>query len=38
MQCRLFDSLVSPTLSYASEVWAVDHKLGEAAEKLIWHF
>ena len=34
MQCRLFNSLVLPILSYASEVWAVDPKLGEAAEKL----
>ena len=32
MQCRLFNSLV--LLSYASEVRAVDPKLGEDAEKL----
>ena len=29
-----FNSLVLPILSCASEVWAVEPKLGEAAEKL----
>ena len=33
-RCKLFDSLVLPILSYASEVWGVDEKLGEAAELL----
>ena len=32
--CKLFDSLVLPILSYASEVWAVDGKVGESAEQL----
>ena len=34
MQCKLFDSLVKPILSYASEVCAVDLKAGASAEKL----
>ena len=34
LQCRLFNSLMLPMLSYASEVWAVDPKLDDAAEKL----
>jgi len=29
-----FDSLVLPVLSYASEVWGVDEKIGDAAELL----
>ncbi len=33
LRCKLFDSLL-PILSYASEVWAVDDKLGDAAELL----
>ena len=33
-RCQLFDSLVLPILSYASEVWAVDAKVGDAAEQL----
>ena len=33
-RCNLFDTLVLPILSYASEVWAVDEGLGEAAEQL----
>ena len=32
--CKLFDSLVLPILSYASEVWGVDEKIGDAAELL----
>ena len=36
--CKLFDSLVLPILSYASEVWAVDKKVGESAEQLHWQF
>ena len=34
LQCKLFDSLVKPILSYASEVWAVDPKVGASTEKL----
>ena len=36
MQCKLFDTLVLPILSYAKpcEVWAVDPNVGEAAEVL----
>ena len=36
--CKLFDSLVLPILSYASEVWAVHDKIGDAAELLHRHF
>ena len=31
-QCKLFDTLVLPILSYGSEVWATDPKIGAAAE------
>ena len=34
MQCQLFDALVLPILSYACEVWAVDEKVGDVAERL----
>ena len=34
MQCKLFDTLVLPILSYACEVWAVTPNVGEAAEVL----
>ena len=34
LRCKLFDSLVLPILSYASEVWGVDEKIGDAAELL----
>ena len=34
LRCKLFDSLVLPILSYASQVWAVDEKIGDAAELL----
>ena len=34
MQCKLFDILVSPILSYACEVWAVNPSVDEAAEVL----
>ena len=34
MQCKLFDTLVLPILSYACEVWAVNPKVGEAVEVL----
>ena len=34
LRCKLFDSLLLPILSYASEVWAVDEKIGDAAELL----
>ena len=34
MQCKLFDTLVLPILSYACEVWAVSPNVGEAAEVL----
>ena len=37
-RCKLIDSLVLPILSYASEVWAVDKKVGESAEQLHWQF
>ncbi|KAL3132548.1 hypothetical protein ABBQ32_14236 [Trebouxia sp. C0010 RCD-2024] len=33
-RCNLFDNLVLPILSYASEVWAVDEGVGKAAEQL----
>ena len=33
-RCKLFDSLVLPILSYASEVWAVDEEVGKSAEQL----
>ena len=36
--CRLFDSLVLPILSYASEVWAVDEEVGKSAEQLLDNF
>ena len=32
MQCKLFDTLVLPILSYSCEVWAVYTNVGEAAE------
>ena len=32
--CKLFDSLVLPLLSYASEVWVVDEEVGKSAEQL----
>ena len=38
LRCKLFDSLVLPILSYASEVWAVDDKIGDTAELLHRHF
>lgn len=34
LQCKLFDSLVLPILSYAVEVWGVKRSFGEAAEVL----
>ncbi len=34
LRCKLFDSLVLPILSYASEVWGVAEKIGDAAELL----
>ena len=34
LQCKLFDSLVKPILSYSSKFWAVDPKAGASAEKL----
>ena len=34
LQCKLFNSLVLPIVSYASEVWAVDPKAGAEAEML----
>ena len=34
LRCKLFDSLVLPIFSYASKVWAVDDKIGDAAELL----
>ena len=34
MQCKLFDTLALPILSYACEVWAVNPNVGEAAEVL----
>ena len=36
--CKLFDMLVLPILSYACEVWAVDPKAVDKAEKLHRHF
>ena len=33
-QCKLFDILVLPILSYGSEVWATDPRIGAAAEVL----
>ena len=32
--CKLFDTLVLPILAYSCEVWAVDPKVAESAEKL----
>ena len=37
-RCKLFDSLVLPIFSYASEVWAVDKNVGKSAEQLHWQF
>ncbi len=34
LQCKLFDTLVLPILSYGCEVWGVDTKRGAAAEAL----
>ena len=34
LQCKLFDTLVLPILSYGCEVWCVDAKCGAAAEAL----
>ena len=34
LQCKLFDTLVLPILSYGVEVWGVKSSLGEAAEVL----
>ena len=34
LRCKLFDSLVLPILSCASEVWSVDEKIGDTAELL----
>ena len=34
LQCKLFDTLVLPILSYGVEVWGVKPSLGEAAEAL----
>ena len=34
MQCKLFDTLVLPILSYACEVWAMNPNVGEATEDL----
>ena len=34
LQCKLFDTLVLPILSYGCEVWGVDAKCGAAAEAL----
>ena len=34
LQYKLFDNLVKPILSYASEVWAVDLKASASTEKL----
>jgi hypothetical protein len=34
LQCQLSDTPLLPNLRYAGEVWAVDPKLGEAAEVL----
>ena len=38
LRCKLLDSLVLPILSYASELWAVEEKIGNAAELLHRHF
>ena len=38
MQCKLFDILVLPILSYAVEVWGVKPKVAEAAELLHRNF
>ena len=38
MQCKLFDTLVLPILSYACEVWAVNPNVGEAAKVLHRNF
>jgi hypothetical protein len=38
LQCKLFDTLVLPILSYGCEVWGVDTKCGAAAEALHWDF
>ena len=37
LQCGLFDTLVLPILSYASEVWAVNENLGKIAGKAYIH-
>ena len=34
LQCKLFDTLVLPILSYGCEVWGVDAKCGAAAKAL----
>ena len=34
LQCKLFDTLVLPILSYGCEVWGVDARCGAAAEPL----
>jgi len=34
LQCKLFDTLVLPIVSYAVEVWGVKRSYGEAAEVL----
>ena len=34
LQCKLFDTLVLPILSYGCEVWGVDTNCGAAAEAL----
>ena len=38
MQCRLFNSLVLPILSFANKSWAVGPQLHEAAKMLHRHF
>ena len=38
LQCKLFDTLVLPILSYGCEVWRVDTKCGAAAEALHRNF
>ena len=38
LQCKLFDTLVLPILSYGCEVWGVDTKCGAAAEAYIGTF
>ena len=35
LKCKLVDSLVKPSLSYASEVWTADPRAGASAEKLL---